>query len=82
MCKGPLLDTTHWDGVKGMMLYCLPFLNQQSSAASELCLLRLEVPVDQVEEESDEPEEVDEDEADEDSLRDPDEIVHGASLKC
>ena len=38
--------------------------------------------MDQIEEEGDESEEVDEDEADEDSLRDPDEIVHGASLKC
>ena len=82
MCKGLLQDTTHWDVVKGMMLYYLPFLSQQSSAASELCLLRLEVPVDQVEEESDEPEEVDEDEADEDSLGDSYKIIHGASLKC
>lgn len=38
--------------------------------------------MDQIEEEGDEAEEVDEDEADEDSFRDPDEIVHGASLKC
>ena len=38
--------------------------------------------MDQVEEESDEPEEVDEDEADEDSLGDPYKIIHGASLKC
>ena len=45
-------------------------------------VIHLEVPVDQVEEESDEPEEVDEDEADEDSLGDPYKIIHGASLKC
>ena len=48
----------------------------------QLDLLWVEVPMDQIEEEGDESEEVDEDEADEDSLRDPDEIVHGASLKC
>ena len=45
-------------------------------------VIHLEVPVDQVEEESDEPEEVDEDEADEDSLRDSDEVIHGAGLQC
>ena len=38
--------------------------------------------MDQVEEESDEPDEVDEDEADEDSLGDSYKIIHGASLKC
>ena len=53
-----------------------------SSASSIFCLLGVEIPVHQVEEESHEADEVDEDEADEDPLRDSDKIVHAASLKC
>ena len=42
----------------------------------------LEIPVDQVEEEGHQGDEVDEDEADEDPLGDPDQIVHCAGLQC
>ena len=45
-------------------------------------VIHLEIPVDQVEEERDKGHEVDEDEADEDSLWDPDEIVHCSGLQC
>ena len=45
-------------------------------------MFRVKVPVDQIEEQSHQPEEVDEDEPDEDPLRHSDEVVHGAGLKC
>ena len=45
-------------------------------------VVHLEIPVDQVEEEGHQGDEVDEDETDEDPLGDPDQIVHCAGLQC
>ena len=49
---------------------------------SVLTFLHLKIPMNKIEEKSNQGYKVDKDEADEDPLRDPDQVVHGASLKC
>ena len=64
--------------------FCSPEIKMDGNEMFSMLgsVVHLEIPVNQVEEEGHQGDEVDEDETDEDPLGDSDQIVHCAGLQC